>query len=153
MDEAVLDTIVVNFFVNANLVEGKIRQKLWAQYNCNIPWAILLDPTSACNLRCKGCWATEYGRALNLSFDEINDIIRQGKELGVYLYIYTGGEPLVRKQDLLRLCQKHSDCVFLAFTNGTLIDEAFAEEMLRVKNFVPAISLEGDSKQKKGRKK
>lgn len=146
VDEAVLDTIVVNFFVNANLVEGKIRQKLWAQYNCNIPWAILLDPTSACNLRCKGCWATEYGRALNLSFDEINDIIRQGKELGVYLYIYTGGEPLVRKQDLLRLCQKHSDCVFLAFTNGTLIDEAFAEEMLRVKNFVPAISLEGDER-------
>lgn len=31
----------------------------------------------------------------------------------------------------------------LAFTNGTLIDEEFADEMLRVKNFVPAISVEG----------
>ncbi len=60
------------------------------------------------------------------------------------MYIYTGGEPLVRKKDLLALCNKHSDCVFLSFTNATLIDEAFAQEMLRVKNFIPAISVEGD---------
>ena len=37
----------------------------------------------------------------------------------------------------------HPDCAFLAFTNGTLFDEAFADEILRVKNFVPAISIEG----------
>lgn len=55
----------------------------------------------------------------------------------------TGGEPTVRKADLFKLCEMHPDCTFLAFTNGTLIDEAFCQEMLRVKNFVPAISLEG----------
>lgn len=33
--------------------------------------------------------------------------------------------------------------MFLAFTNGTLINEEFADEMLRVKNFIPAISIEG----------
>ena len=37
----------------------------------------------------------------------------------------------------------HPDSVFLSFTNGTLIDEGFAEEMLRVRNFVPAVSIEG----------
>ena len=50
------------------------------------------------------------------------------------MYIYTGGEPLVRKKDLIKLCEKHSDCVFLCFTNATLIDEDFANEMLRVSN-------------------
>jgi len=50
---------------------------------------------------------------------------------------------LVRKDDIIRLCEKHNDCEFLAFTNATLIDESFADEMLRVKNFVPAISVEG----------
>ena len=59
------------------------------------------------------------------------------------MYIYTGGEPLVRKKDLIALCNKHSDCQFLSFTNATLIDEDFADEMLRVKNFIPAISVEG----------
>lgn len=34
------------------------------KYNCNIPWAILLDPTSACNLYCTRCWAAEYGNRL-----------------------------------------------------------------------------------------
>ena len=49
----------------------------------------------------------------------------------------------MRKDDIIRLCEAHPDCMFLAFTNGTLIDEKFADEMLRVKNFVPAISIEG----------
>jgi MoaA/NifB/PqqE/SkfB family radical SAM enzyme len=143
VDPEVVKTFAVNFFINANLISGPIQDEMRAKYNCNIPWAILLDPTSACNLHCIGCWAAEYGNKLNLSFDEIDDIIRQGKEMGVYMYIYTGGEPLVRKKDLIRICEKHDDCIFLTFTNGTLIDEEFADEMLRVKNFVPAISLEG----------
>lgn len=144
VDPEVLKTLVVNFFINSNLVGWPKQEQYRQKYNCNIPWAILLDPTSACNLHCTGCWAAEYGNRLNLSFEEIDSIIAQGKQMGVYLYIYTGGEPLVRKQDLIRLCEKHNDCVFLCFTNGTLIDEAFAQQMLRVKNFVPAISLEGD---------
>ena len=142
-DPEVVKTVAVNFFINENMIGYPKQKELKEKYNCNVPWAILLDPTSACNLHCTGCWAAEYGNKLNLSFEEIDDIINQGKALGVYMYIYTGGEPLVRKEDIIRLCEKHNDCVFLCFTNGTLIDESFADEMLRVKNFVPAISLEG----------
>ena len=152
IDQEVLKTVVVNFFINANLIGWPQQEKMREKYGCNIPWAILLDPTSACNLHCTGCWAAEYGNKLNLSFDEIDDIIRQGKDLGVYMYIYTGGEPLVRKKDLIRLCEKHDDCIFLSFTNATLIDEEFADEMLRVKNFVPAISLEGFEEATDGRR-
>ena len=152
IDPHVMQTTAVNFFINAALDGWKTEEKYRKEYGCNIPWAILLDPTSACNLHCTGCWAAEYGNKLNLTFEEIDDIIRQGKELGVYFYIYTGGEPLVRKNDLIRLCEKHSDCIFLSFTNGTLIDEAFADEMLRVGNFVPAISLEGFEEATDGRR-
>ena len=144
VDPEVVKTLVTNFFINANLIGWPKQEEYRQKYGCNIPWAILLDPTSACNLHCTGGWAAEYGNRLNLTFEEIDDIIRQGKEMGVYMYIYTGGEPMVRKHDLIRLCEKHSDCIFLCFTNATLIDEAFAEDMLRVKNFIPAISLEGD---------
>ena len=142
-DSGVLKATFENFFLNANIIGWPIQEEMRAEYNCNIPWAILLDPTSACNLHCTGCWAAEYGSKLNLTAEEIDSIITQGKELGVYMYIYTGGEPLVRKKDLITLCEKHSDCQFLSFTNGTLIDRDFAAEMLRVKNFIPAISLEG----------
>ena len=143
VDNEVLKATFENFFLNANIIGWPIQEKFRAEYNCNIPWAILLDPTSACNLHCTGCWAAEYGNKLNLTFDEIDGIITQGKKLGVYIYIYTGGEPMVRRDDLIALCNKHSDCEFLCFTNATLIDEDFARQMLRVKNFVPAISVEG----------
>ncbi|MCD8215300.1 MAG: radical SAM protein [Clostridiales bacterium] len=142
-DPGITETIGVNFFINAVLTGWPRQEECRKKYSCNIPWAILLDPTSSCNLHCKGCWSAEYGNNLNLSLDEINSIINQGRKLGVYFYIYTGGEPMLRKDDLLQICELHSDCVFLCFTNGTLIDENFANEMLRVGNFVSAISLEG----------
>lgn len=96
-----------------------------------------------CNLHCTGRWAAEYGNRLNLTFEEMDNVITQGKELGIYFYMYTGGEPLVRKADIIRLCKKHHDCAFLAYTNGTLVDEAFCKEMKRVGNLYLAISLEG----------
>lgn len=102
-----------------------------------------MDPTSACNLHCTGCWAAEYGNKLNLTYEEMNDIINQANALGCYFFLFSGGEPLVRKVDIIHLCEAHYDCQFIAFTNATLIDEAFAEEMLRVMNFIPAISVEG----------
>lgn len=132
-----------NFIMNASLVGGLLQEKTAKEHNCNVPWTILLDPTSACNLHCTGCWAAEYGHTLNLDLDTIDSIIKQGKEIGIYMYIYTGGEPLVRKKDIIKLCEMHPDCEFLSFTNGTLIDEEFCQDMLRVKNFVPSISLEG----------
>ena len=145
LDPKVMKTLVTNFFINASMVGWPMQEEMRTKYDCNIPWAILMDPTSACNLHCTGCWAAEYGNKLNLTFEEMDSIISQGKELGVYMYIYTGGEPLVRRGDLIRLCEKHDDCVFLCFTNATLINEAFADEMLRVGNFIPAISLEGEA--------
>ena len=143
LDPGVRKAFFTNFITNASLKGSALQEEVAEKNNCNVPWAILLDPTSACNLHCTGCWAAEYGHKLNLSLETIDSIIRQGKEMGTYMYIYTGGEPLVRKKDLIKICEMHPDCEFLSFTNGTLIDEEFCQEMLRVKNFVPAISLEG----------
>ena len=143
LDPEVRKAFFANFITNASLKGSALQEETAEKNNCNVPWAILLDPTSACNLQCTGCWAAEYGHKLNLSLETIDSIVQQGKAMGTYMYIYTGGEPLVRKKDLIKICEMHPDCEFLSFTNGTLIDEEFCQEMLRVKNFVPAISLEG----------
>ncbi len=143
IDPGVLKTMVLNLGFEAFLNGTKTIRKMREKYNCNVPWLILMDPTSACNLHCTGCWAAEYGNRLNLTFDEMDSVVTQGKELGIYLYMFTGGEPLVRKSDIIKLCEKHNDCAFLSFTNGTLVDEAFCQEMKRVGNLYLAISLEG----------
>lgn len=143
IDPHVLKTAALNLGYEAFFHGTKTIRKMREVYQCNVPWLILMDPTSACNLHCTGCWAAEYGNKLNLTFDEMDNLIKQGKELGIYLYMFTGGEPLVRKADIIKLCEKHNDCAFLAYTNGTLVDEAFCNEMLRVGNLYLAISLEG----------
>jgi len=143
IDPDVRKVIFENFVVNTALIGVGRQDSAKEKYGCNVPWAILMDLTSACNLKCTGCWAAEYGHKLNLEYELLDDVIRQGTEMGTYMYLFSGGEPLVRKDDIIRLCEAHPDCMFLAFTNGTLIDEKFADEILRVKNFVPAISIEG----------
>lgn len=143
LDDGVRLKFFENFIVNSAVIGLARQRKVQTEHDCNVPWAILMDPTSACNLKCTGCWAAEYGNQLSLDYETLDSIVRQGKAMGTYMYIFSGGEPLVRKNDIIKLCETHNDCMFLAFTNGTLIDEKFADEMLRVKNFMPAISIEG----------
>ncbi len=108
-----------------------------------IPRDLLLDPTSSCNLHCKGCWAADYGKGKNISFEKLDDILTQAEALGIPDCMMSGGEPLLRKADIIRLCEKHRRMTFGAFTNGTLIDEAFAKDVARVSNMNLFLSIEG----------
>jgi MoaA/NifB/PqqE/SkfB family radical SAM enzyme len=142
LNENVRKKLLGNFLLKSYLTKGK-RVRLSNELQQNIPWAILMDPTSACNLSCIGCWAADYSKADSLPLSLLDRIINEGKRIGTYVYIYSGGEPLMRRKDIITLCEKHPDCYFMAFTNGTLIDEKFAKEVARVGNFAPAMSIEG----------
>ena len=151
------DPYILKTFLTNAAYEGGFRgfqqaQKNAEKYGCNIPWLILMDPTSACNMRCKGCWAAEYGHKQNLTFEEMDRVLTEAKELGTHACLFTGGEPLMRKADIIRLCEKHRDIAFHAFTNGTLIDQAFCDEMLRVGNFFVSVSIEGFESANDGRR-
>ena len=145
IDRGILRHMLLSLGVEAGYFGTKEVRANREKYNCNIPWQILIDPTSACNLKCKGCWAAEYGHHQSLSLEEMQSVISQAKELGTHFYMFTGGEPLIRKDDILRLCEDNPDCAFMAYTNGTLIDDAFCEEVKRVGNLAFALSIEGDA--------
>ena len=148
--------ILVKFLLNAGYEGGfrgfKTSVELSEKYDVNIPWIILMDPTTACNLHCTGCWAAEYGNKLNLSYEVMDKIVTEGKELGIHAYLFTGGEPLIRKDDIIKLCEKHQDVAFHAFTNGTLIDQKFCDDLLRVGNFFVSVSIEGFEESNDGRR-
>jgi MoaA/NifB/PqqE/SkfB family radical SAM enzyme len=134
----------VNFFLNSVVFGIPKKNELQKELGIRIPWTILIDPTAKCNLKCTGCWAAEYDQKNDLSLETLDRIIQEGKELGIYVYLYSGGEPTVRKDDLIELAKRHDDCFFLAFSNGTLIDEAFADQIAEVGNLTFAFSVEGD---------
>ena len=126
IDPHVLKTIALNLGFEAFVYGTKTIRKNREKYGCNVPWLILMDPTSACNLHCTGCWAAEYGHKLNLTFDEMDKVVTQGKELGVYLYMFTGGEPLVRRictPLVKKLKAIHGICQVTLTTNGILLGE------------------------------
>ena len=81
IDPGVRNRIFENFVVNGaallgdTAAEGKSRKNTTATSR----WAILLDPTSACNLKCTGCWAAEYGNHMNLTYEEMDDIVTAGR--------------------------------------------------------------------------
>ncbi|ABE51094.1 radical SAM protein [Methanococcoides burtonii] len=109
----------------------------------SIPRVLLVDPTSDCNLKCKGCWSQDYESGHNISYKKFDDILDQAENLGIMDCLMTGGEPLLRKEDILKLCKKHDKMTFGAFTNATLIDEEFADEMAKLGNLNVFISIEG----------
>jgi MoaA/NifB/PqqE/SkfB family radical SAM enzyme len=142
VDANVQQHLLVNLFIHANLMGIPKQRRLSEQLGYSIPYTILIDPTSACNLRCKGCWAGAYNKHHSLSFEEVDRIITEAKELGIYFFVMSGGEPLMWPH-LFKLCQKHEDAAFMLYTNGTLIDDNVADKMRQLGNITPAISLEG----------
>jgi len=143
IDRGILKHMLISLGIEGGYFGTKEVRANREKYGCNIPWQILFDPTSACNLKCKGCWAAEYGHRQNLTYDEMQSIITQGRELGTHFYMMTGGEPLIRKDDIIKLCENNPDCAFMSYTNGTLIDDALCEETKRVGNLAFALSIEG----------
>ncbi len=105
-----------------------------------IAWQI--DPTSACNLQCPGCWAGKYEQSDRISPERLDELMDKMKELGIYWVVLSGGEPFMYPH-LIEILEKHNDMAFMAYTNGTLINESMADELARVGNLSPAFSLEG----------
>ncbi len=129
--------------INATWLGEHERRAFAAEHGTRPPYLIVVSPTMRCNLRCLGCYAGNYPREKDvLSFETLDRIVTEGKQMGVYFYTISGGEPFVRR-DLLDLYDKHSDCAFLIYTNGTCIDDSTIERLQQCGNAAPAFSLEG----------
>ena len=143
VDRDLVESLMLTMGVHAGYYGTKTVRANREKYKCNIPWIILFDPTSACNLKCKGCWSAEYGHSFQLSLDEMRSIVSQGKEMGTHFYMLTGGEPLIRKNDIITLALENRECTFLIYTNATLIDQKFCDDIKKCGNITLALSIEG----------
>jgi MoaA/NifB/PqqE/SkfB family radical SAM enzyme len=131
-----------NFAINNWLMGIPMQRKKSDELGVNIPNTILIDPTSTCNLRCKGCWAGAQTKHDTLSFELLDRILTEAKELGIYWFVISGGEPFTYPH-LFELAEKHNDVSFMIYTNGTLITDEVTDKIVKVGNISPAISLEG----------
>jgi MoaA/NifB/PqqE/SkfB family radical SAM enzyme len=114
------------------------------------PGLMVISPTRTCNLRCTGCYASAGPSGERLDWDVFDRIITEAKKLwGMRFFVISGGEPFTYRshgRSLLDMVKRHHDCLFMSYTNGTLIDERMAGRIADVGNLTPAISVEGFEK-------
>ena len=127
------------------------RRKIQKREGVSAPIAIAFSPTMRCNLSCTGCYARDYPRDGELSLVEIDEMLESAEELGVFLFVITGGEPLMR-EGILDVFDKHRKLLFLMITNGTLLDARKAGVIARAGNIIPVVSLEGSNEQTDARR-
>ena len=103
-----------------------------------IPEALVISPTLDCGLSCPGCAADHGGRDRTHALDPalIDDVVAQGRELGIGRLALVGGEPLLAGDLPERLARKHPDCLLVIFTNGRPLDEARARAFAPLSNVV-----------------
>ena len=136
------DKWITNLAVN-HLLSGTNKRKAWQESEGYYPPStVVISPTMRCNLSCYGCYAGDYHKSLELTAEEVDSVLVQMKEMGVYFAVISGGEPFF-KEDIFDIFAKHSDMAFLVFTHGGLIDERIVERLIEVGNVMPAFSLEG----------
>ncbi|GAA0180738.1 radical SAM protein [Clostridium sediminicola] len=146
-----LEKFVTNFFANANWFAGSKRAKMLEKEDTKIPFVLLISPTMQCNLRCNGCYATDMLNKPKMSIEEVDRIIGEARDLGIYYIIVLGGEPFFYKE-LLDIYEKYDDVMFSPFTNGTMIDDEIADRLQKSGNVFPMLSVEGKEKETDARR-
>ena len=144
IDSRVLKKIFENFVIHAGLMDWPSRNAAGELGNGRAPWAVIIDPSFPCEMGCRGCGASIYGVRPYMEFDSLDEEIEARKGRGCHLFIFSGGNPLAREQETIALCNKHTDCVFAAFTPPRFITGELCADLLRVRNLFPAIQVDED---------
>jgi radical SAM protein with 4Fe4S-binding SPASM domain len=110
-----------------SLVSGKPRM-------AGLPWAIAIEPTTSCNLRCPECPSglRKFSRPTgNMSLELFERIIDQLSPHLIYLTLYFQGEPLLNRCFFEMVLYAKKKCIYVASsTNGHFLDTCKARQLV-----------------------
>lgn len=72
-------------------------------------------------------------------------ILTEGEEMGMNFFTILGGEPLIYPH-LFAVLEKHQNSLFQIFTNASLIDDRITDQLVKLGNIIPVISINGPRK-------
>lgn len=131
-----------------------IIRRRYEEEGIQVPPVMMLSLTHRCNLACHGCYMQHEHRNLSpdMTLDQIRSLISQAVDLGISFLILAGGEPMIRKDEILTLAREFPELIVAVYTNGTLITREVAAELGSLKNLVPIISIEGGEEETDARR-
>ncbi len=109
----------------------------------------MFELTYRCNFFCGHCYVpAEYRKRRELKTKDVFSILEQLRDIGCFYLGFTGGEPFIR-EDIMDILWHAKRCGFevIIYTNGSLIDEKIADELVRLRPnkvdiTIPAMSKE-----------
>ncbi len=103
--------------------------------------------TNRCNLSCLHCYSkSTLDEVDTLTTEQIKKTILQMKESGIKFIIFSGGEPLTRKDlfEIADFCKEHGIITYLS-SNGLYFTKGNVQRIVDTFNYV-GISIDGDEK-------
>ncbi|MEZ0322845.1 MAG: radical SAM protein [Hydrogenothermaceae bacterium] len=101
--------------------------------------------TNRCNLSCKHCYSKASVDSRDaLSTEDILKTIPSLYKAGIRFIIFSGGEPLLRKDifEIAKICRKNGIITYLS-TNGIYINDDNIDNIISTFNYI-GISIDGD---------
>jgi radical SAM protein with 4Fe4S-binding SPASM domain len=102
---------------------------------------LTINVTNKCNFKCIHCYNEEEDKR-KLTTKEIKSLLNQASSLGTKYLLFTGGEPLLRKDifTLLNYAKRKKFVIFLA-TNGFFINK---DNVKKIKKYVTKVNVSLD---------
>lgn len=122
VDNQTIKTVGINFGYSSLAYGAQKLQKRQAASGCPLPWLLIFDISAA---------TTDY-------FRQIEKYICEGRELGVYSYVFC----LREAKDIFRLCEiakRFSECFFVFQTLSDLITNQSAQILGEIHNAVVSV--------------
>ncbi|MFT5128608.1 MAG: MoaA/NifB/PqqE/SkfB family radical SAM enzyme [Rhodothermales bacterium] len=140
VDKRLLWKLAYNFGWKGMLSVQRYKRRM--KRNEYFPPFLYISVINSCNLQCKGCWVDVKAKQSRIDDGRLDKLLTQAKAAGNSFFGILGGEPFMHK-NLLKILAKHPDAYFQIFTNGQLITPEIAQELHRLGNITPLVSIEG----------
>ncbi len=119
---------VYNLIINE--LSFRISRLTHKPFMMGLPWAVSIEPTTNCNLRCPECPTGQRNLARtsgNLSLELFSEIIEQMQSHLIYITLYFQGEPFLNKSfiEMVTIAKKKRLFVSTS-TNGHFLDDTNA---------------------------
>jgi len=116
-DPGILTGFGMNLGYNSWTLGARTIREIENKSGFNIPWCLLFD--------------LEHGQYLEQNV--IRSLTQQGKDLGIYAYLFYLPHPS-RIDDILQIARLEQDCAFMLFVDTSNITEDFAHKLLGLAN-------------------
>jgi len=115
----------------------------------DFPLTLVWDITYQCNFKCKHCYICDGKHREDLPSNRLHEIIYELADCGVFYIDIGGGEPLLRKNDLIKLIKTATlaDIECTVATNGWYLDRTTVKELNNAGLKRMLVSIDGSKSQ------